>query len=195
MTTARRALFWICILSGCKTATHSAEAEVTAGALDAGSGGRARATAIAVDASPAPDDTVLPAANPELVTRARHLLEAIAQDDATLAGDILFPRDGWLATRDVEDPGKDWDRHVATPFRRQMHTLSRRHRDLSRAQVVSLELGGAVTQTSMRHRGWRKGLWTVSDSRLTFVADGHTQVLSIREMVAWRGAWYVTRLR
>jgi hypothetical protein len=35
----------------------------------------------------------------------------------------------------------------------------------------------------------------VHESRLTFVVDGHTRSLSIREMTAWRGAWYVTRLR
>jgi hypothetical protein len=29
---------------------------------------------------------------------------------------------------------------------------------------------------------------------LTFVVDGRTHAMSIREMTAWRGAWYVTRL-
>ena len=27
------------------------------------------------------------------------------------------------------------------------------------------------------------------------VVDGKTRTLSIREMTAWRGAWYVTRLK
>jgi hypothetical protein len=35
----------------------------------------------------------------------------------------------------------------------------------------------------------------VRDSRLTFVVDGRTKTLTIREMTAWRGAWYITRLR
>lgn len=147
------------------------------------------------DASAPPDDAVLPEPSEELKVRARHLLEAIESDDATLAGDILFPRDGWLATRDAPDPGKDWETHVATPFRKAVHRLSRRERDLHHVQAVSLELGGEIEQTMPRRHGWKKALWTVSGSRLTFVTEGHTRTVPIREMVAWRGAWYVTRLR
>ena len=143
----------------------------------------------------APDDAVFPEPNEELRVRARHLLEAIASDDATLAGDILFPRDGWLATHDAPDPGKDWEAHVAAPFRKAVRALSRRNRDLHHVQAVSLELGGEFEQTTPRRHGWRKPLWTVSGSRLTFVSDGQTRTVPIREMVAWRGAWYVTRLR
>jgi hypothetical protein len=152
-------------------------------------------TALAIDASPPPDDAVLPATSEEVTTRARHLLEAMVQDDATLASDIVFPRDGWLATRDAEDPGKDWDSHVAVPFRKALHAFSRRHRDLSHAILVSFELGGAPAQATPHSRAWKKPLWTVTASRLTFIADGHTRVVSIREMVAWRGAWYVTKLK
>ncbi len=134
-----------------------------------------------------------PAASEELVGRARHLLEAIARDDGTLANDILFPRDGWVATRDSQDPGKDWDSHAAEPFRRAVHVLAHRHRDLGHAEVVSLELGQALVQSTPRRHGWKVPLWTVAGSHLTFVVDGHTRVLPIREMAAWRGAWYVTR--
>jgi hypothetical protein len=193
VTTARRALLVVCMLGGCKAGPHAQGPDAGTQAPDAGPEVHA-ASAPHPDASPPPDDTILPETGDELRARAGHLLEAIAQDDATLAGDILFPRNGWLASRDAPDPGKDWDSRLATPFRRAVHALSRRHRDLSHAQVVSIELGGAITQTTPRRRGWKKALWTVSGSRLTFLAEGHTRVVSIREMVAWRGAWYVTRL-
>jgi hypothetical protein len=147
------------------------------------------------DAFPPPEDTALPEPSDELKVRARHLLEAILSDDATLAGDILFPRDAWLATRDASDPGKDWEARVVAPFRKALRVLSRRQRDLNHIQAVSVELGGEFEQVTPRRHGWTKALWTVSGSRLTFVADGHTRTVSIREMVAWRGAWYVTRLR
>jgi hypothetical protein len=152
-------------------------------------------TALLVDAGLPPDDSVLPEPNDELKVRARHLLEAIVSDDATLAGDILFPRDGWLATHDAPDPGKDWEAHVAAPFRKAVRALSRRQRDFHHVQAVSLELGGEFEQTTPSRHGWKKALWTVGGSRLTFVSDGQTRTISIREMVAWRGAWYVTRLK
>jgi hypothetical protein len=163
--------------------------------VDAGGDAHAARMAVLIDAAPPPDDAILPPPSQDLSLRARHLLEAIAEDNDALASDILFPRDGWLMTRDATDPGKDWEAHVAMPFRRSVHALSRRHHDLDATQVVSLELGGAVVQATPRRHGWKKPMWTVSGSRLTFVIGGHTRTLSIREMAAWRGAWYVTRLR
>ena len=126
--------------------------------------------------------------------RAKHLLEAIAQDNVDLASDILFPRDGWTTTRDAADPGKEWEKRVARPFRKALHSLSRHHKDLDRAKFASLELGHSMTQASPKKRGWQKPLWIVTGSRLTFVVDGRTRTLPVREMTAWRGAWYVTRL-
>jgi hypothetical protein len=183
------------LAAGCRGRTVDKSSDSNGGSVEVtepdGEGG----AALSAEASAPPDDAVLPEPNEELKVRARHLLEAIESDDAALAGDILFPRDGWLATHDSPDPGKDWEAHVAMPFRKAVRSLSRRERDLYHVQAVSLELGGEFEQTMPRRHGWKKPLWTVSGSRLTFVADGHTRTVPIREMVAWRGAWYVTRLR
>ncbi len=169
------------------------------GAADAGPPASDSATVTAattIDAAPPADDAVPPDSSDELTTRVKHLLEAIAKDDAGLAADIRFPRDGWLATRDASDPGKDWEKQVAGPFRRAVHRLSRRHqKELDRAQFVTIEIGRAVTQVLPKKHGWKKPLWTTHESRITFVVDGRTRTLAVREMTAWRGAWYVTRLR
>jgi hypothetical protein len=175
---------------GTQTAGEAADASPAGAAVPAG----ASASATPAAAS-APDDAAPPVTGQELTGRVRHLLEAIGRDDAALASDILFPRDGWVATRDALDPGKDWDHHVAAPFRKAVHAFGRHHPGLDRAQVASIDLGAAVTQATPRRRGWKKPLWTVLGSRVTFLVDGHTRTLSIREMTSWRGAWYVTRLR
>ena len=191
------AVLLTCIASGaasCK-ARPAQEHSDSGSAVASNAAGDRETGAPPFDAAPPPDDTALPEPSDELKIRARHLLEAIASDDATLAGDILFPRDGWLATRDAPDPGKDWEARVAAPFRKAVRILSRREYDLRHIQAVSLELGGEFEQVVPRRHGWTKPLWSVNGSRLTFVADGHTRTVSIREMVAWRGAWYVTRLR
>jgi len=184
----------VCALGACKAGPLGRAADAGAETADAGRPLGGEPAALVVDASSPPDDTVLPSTGDELVGRAGHLLEAISRDDATLANDILFPRDGWLLTREALDPGKDWESRVATPFRKGVHSLWRQHRAIEHAQVVSMVLGGAIRQTTPRKHGWKKPLWTASDSRLTFVADGRTRVVTIHEMVAWRGAWYVTRL-
>jgi hypothetical protein len=147
------------------------------------------------EAAAQPADDQLPTSVEGMDLRARHMLEAIAGDNAVLANDIIFPRDAWMATRDASDPGKDWDRRVATPFRKAVHVLSRHNAGLARAQSVTLELGTAISQDSPRPHGWKKALWTVHGSRITFVVDGQARTLPVRELTAWRGQWYVTLLR
>jgi hypothetical protein len=171
---------------------EAAAARDARGAADGGDAGR-----VVGAAAPQPQDEGRPPpSSEELTARARHLVEAIAHDDATLASDIMFPRDAWLATRDAADPGKDWSRRVVAPFRKGVHALARRGSgSQGRAQLVSFELGHAVVQAVPKRRGWKKPLWTVRGSRLTYSVGGRSRVVFIREMTAWRGAWYVTRLR
>jgi hypothetical protein len=195
------AAFAIGIASVAGCSRLRAGAGLDGGAADAGpAAGDASAEASAPDAAGAAgaagpaDDALAPTSSEELTLRAKHLLEAIAQDNADLASDIVFPRDGWLATREAADPGKDWEKHVARGFRHTVHALSRRHKDFDRAQFASLELGHSMTQVTVKKHGWQKPLWTVTGSRLTFVVDGRTRTLPVRELTAWRGAWYVTRL-
>ncbi len=184
-----------CAAGGCK-ARHDPAAAVDAAITDA-----AHATDAAEEAAgrsaeaPTPADDLLPVASDGLSVRARHLLEAIAGDEAALASDILFPRDGWTATRDAADPGKDWERVVAAPFRRAIHATSRRHENFGRAQSVTLELGTSIAQVTPRPHAWKKAVWIARGSHLVFVLDGRTRTLPVRELVAWRGEWYVTRLR
>ena len=190
---AAAAMVLVGALGGCKS---SSAHEAVDAAMEAGAALvlRDAAAAVAADAAPA-DDLVPQSSAEELATRGRHLLEAVAHDDTDLAVDILFPRDGWLAVRDAADPGKDWDHTVQTPFRKALHALSKHHRNQAHAQFVSLELGHDMVQATPKKHGWKKPLWTVHGARLTFTSDGHTRTVLIHEMTAWRGAWYVTRLR
>jgi hypothetical protein len=196
---AAAALVVACAVAGCKHASSggtAADAALVDAGGDAGEAGAAPSSSASLGLGGAPPDDAIPAtSSDDLTARARHLFEALGKDDPDLAGDIVFPRDAWLGTRDAEEPGKDWDKRVESPFRKSIHALSRRHEGLARAQFVSIELGHAVVQATPRRHGWKKALWSVHGSQLTYVVDGHTRTLSIREMTAWRGAWYVTRLR
>jgi hypothetical protein len=182
--------FVLVAASGCKGA-RATSSTVDAGPTDGASTFSEAAAPGWADAAPA-DDTIPATSSDELTARARHLLEAITKDDADLATDIIFPRAAWLGLRDAADPAREWDKRVDRPFRRALHALSRHAEG---AQFVSLELGRAVVQETVKRHGWKKALWSVHGSRLTYIVDGHTRTLSIREMTAWRGAWYVTRLR
>jgi len=180
-------------LCGCKGSRGGTGAD--AGDAASGDVHEARNVGVPIDAGAPPDDSIPATSSDELTARARHLLEALGKGDPVLASDIVFPRDGWLALRDEADPGRDWSKRMDGPFEKAVRAVARHHRELDRAQFVSIDLGHAVVQATPRRHGWKKPLWTVHGSRLTYAVDGHTRTVAIREMTAWRGAWYVTRLR
>ena len=180
--------------SGCsdKTAASSIDASALANSGDAGDAGTMDGGA---DGG-ALDDTAMPAATSEdLQSRMRHLLEAIAQNNPDLAGDAVFPRDAYIASRDVADPQKAWDKKVSSTFRRAVERTHKRTTGAEHAKFVAFELGHSVVQLTPKKKDFKKPLWRVKHSKLTFVIDGKSRHLDIAEMTAWRGAWYVTRLR
>lgn len=179
--------------SGCSGKSAPATSDATAvlqAQLDAG---EHRATA--PDAT-VYDDSAMPASSGEdLDNRMAHLLEAIAQNNPDLAADALFPRDAYVALKDVPDPQKVWEKRVSTPFRRNVERMHKRMKGIERARFVSFEIGRAIVQVSPKKREFKKPLWRVKHSKLSFTIDGKPRQIDIAEMTAWRGAWYVTRLR
>lgn len=141
------------------------------------------------------DDLVMPQApSEELTTRMRHLLEAISQNNPDLASDMAFPRDAFIATRDAADPQKAWEKKQAGAFRRAVERSHKRTKGIENAKYVGFELGHSLVQAPPKKHEWKRPLWKVKHSKLTFTIDGKVKHLEIAEMTAWRGAWYVTRL-
>ncbi len=164
--------------------------------LDASDGGNGLAEEADAGDGNGYEDTAMPASSGEdLQNRMRHLLEAISQNNADLASDALFPRDAYVAVRDSADPRKAWDKKVSGGFRRSVERMHKRIKGAQRARFVSFELGHSVVQITPKKRDFKKPLWRVKHSKLTFTIDGKLRHLDIAEMTAWRGAWYVTRLR
>lgn len=142
------------------------------------------------------EDTAIPASSgQDLDARMRHLLEAISQNNPDLASDALFPRDAYMLVRDSTDPGKAWEKRVSNGFSRSVERSHKRMKGIERARFVSFDLGRSIVQITPKKKDFKKPLWRVKHSKLTFTIDGKTRHLDIAEMTAWRGAWYVTRLR
>jgi len=140
------------------------------------------------------DDALPPVASAEMTTRAKHLLEAVQKDDATLATDIVFPRDAYLAVKDAVDPGKQWDTQVRGLFQKQVHALHRKTKGIERAVFTSFELGQS-SEALPKKKDLRRMLWRTKRSRVAFTVDGKPSHFDIVEMTGWRGSWYVTKLK
>jgi hypothetical protein len=174
-----------------RDAGPGARAPIDAGVTDGG----VTTTSTASDGG-ATDEGALPAeTSDELTLRARHLFEAIVQDNPDLGSDLLFPRDACAAARDATDPLKVWDTKLSSSFRHGVHSLHKRTKGIERALFVSFEIGRTVTQEAPRKHEWKEPLWVVHHARIDFTLDGRDLHFDIAELTSWRGAWYVTRLR
>jgi hypothetical protein len=179
-------------MSACtpKTTGDADDGGAEAGSLE---GGTLEGGARALDAG-ALDDQQPPPSSDELGARMKHLVEAIAQDNPDLAKDLLYPRDAFKELKDAKDPGKLWDKKVDGAFKRTVHRLHKRLKG-GAPTFSSFALGPGVELAKVKKSDLKKPAWRVKHSKVTFMADGKTHTIEIAEMTAYRGSWYVTKLR
>ena len=147
-----------------------------------------------VDAALAQDDeTAVPMTNEELVTRSKHLVEAIAGDNAELAIDFLLSKDAYAQFYAEKDATRAWERHMKKAFARTIHKLHQR-RHSEGARFVRFELGTRLVKSSVGKGKSKRQVWHSRGSKIYFTLDGKQRHIAIREMIAWRGAWYIARL-
>jgi hypothetical protein len=182
-------------LVGCGGCDEVATRTDAAVSLDAHAIVEASVSAAHVDADVSASFDDLPDAGPaDLDLRGKHLLEAIAQNDAALAADIILPREAWMAVRDAQDPGGLYDVKFKTSFASQIARANRHEKGVDHAVFVSFELGPNPVRVTPKKHEWKEALWHVSRSTLTFTIDGRVHRIEIAEMIAWRGNWYVSHL-
>ncbi len=181
--------------SGCDDTTTSttppkpdAQTVVKDAALDA-----PPATIDAAAAAASFDD--FPDAGSDLDLRARHLLEAIAQNDASLAADIVLPREAFIAARDAQDPATLYDGKFKNTFAAHIARIHRHEKGIEQAVFVSFSLGQNPQRAVPRKHDWKEPVWRATRSTLTFTIDGRVRRIEIPEMIAWRGNWYVAHLK
>ncbi len=177
---------------GCDTTTTSTtatkDAQIPDAKIDA-----------SISASPAQDaaasfEDFPDASSNDLDTRARHLLEAICQNDPTLAADIVLPREAFIAARDTQDPAALYDGKFKNTFAAQLAHVHRREKGIEQAVFVSFTLGQNPQRAVPKRHDWKESVWRVPHSTLTFTVDGLVRRIDIAEMIAWRGNWYVAHL-
>ena len=185
-------------LTGCSSCNEAAATHGHADATPAkDAASKADASARVVDAAPAQSSfDELPDAGPgDLDKRAKHLLEAIAQNDLSLAADIILPREAYLAARDAQDPAALYESKFKSGLANHVARIRRHEKGIENAVFVSFELGKDTSRVEPHKHEWNQPLWRATRSTLTYTIDGRVRRVEIAEMVAWRGSWYVAKLR
>jgi hypothetical protein len=184
-------------LSGCNSCSDSNQASVR---VDAGA---------PKDAAPIKDATIeAEAAAPQasfedfpdggtadLDVRGKHLLEAIEQNDPSLAADIIIPREAYLAARDVQDPAALYESKLKTSIAAHIAHIHKKEKGIENAVYVSFDIGQSTSRVVPKKHEWKEPLWHATRSTLTFTIEGRVHRVEIAEMIAWRGNWYIAKLK
>jgi hypothetical protein len=193
----RYAALALVLLAGCRACSSEAPApEAHDAAADAANDGATPEASVPAEAGAGTSFDDLPDAGPaDLELRGKHLLQAISENDLSLAADIVLPREAYVTARDAQDPGGGYEPRFKAALSSQIARIRRREKGVDRAVFVSLDLGGAPARVEPRKREWKAPVWRVAHSKLTFTVDGRVRRVDVAEMIAWRGNWYVTKLR
>lgn len=132
--------------------------------------------------------------NDALAKRMIHIVEAMAQDNPELAKDLLVPRQAFGALYDSKDATGAWDHKVKPGFERAIKQSRKGVRNPSTLKFVSFELGN-VDSVSPKKKSWKYTIYRATKSVLTVSAGEKTRRIHISEMIGYRGAWYVVRMR
>jgi len=131
----------------------------------------------------------------DLDVRGKHLLEAIAQNDPSLAADIVLPREAYIAARDAQDPAALYESKFKTNIATHISRIHKKEKGVENAVYVSFDIGQSTSRAVPKRHEWKEPLWHATRSTLTFTIEGRVHRVEIAEMVAWRGNWYVAKLR
>lgn len=137
-----------------------------------------------------------PAPVDELQARAKKLFEAIQKDEPDLAMALFYPRDPYLAMKDVKDPGALWDKNVKE-YKAHIHSYHKRlGKKSAEAEFESLELNTksqvyVAPKKELNKTGYNK----VTKSKLKYKLKGKTRSMDVATMIDQDGKWYVVHLR
>jgi len=129
--------------------------------------------------------------------RIKLLVQAIRDDDPSLALPAFFPVIAYRQVKDVAKPDRDWKLRLVAAFERNVHEY---HRELGAAAKTAELSAVEVPEDKARwmkpgSEGNRIGYYRVLRSRLRLsLADGKTKEFEITSLISWRGEWYVVHL-
>jgi hypothetical protein len=132
----------------------------------------------------------------DLQARAKKLFEAIQKDEPDLAMDLFFPRDPYIAMKDVKDPAASWDK-LAKDYKARLHTFHKAlGRKASDAEFDTLELNTkSQVYVAPKKELNKTGYNRVTKSKLRYKLKGKPRSFEIAMMIDSDGKWYVLHVK
>lgn len=169
------------------------------GAGEASSSTRASESSLAAGAAGAeagPLDAAPPTPVDDLQDRAKKLFEAIQKDEPELAMAFFFPRETYVANKDVKNPGAAWDK-LQRAYKLAIHAHHKKlGKKAAEADFEGLELNPKTQiYVAPKKEANKVGYNKVTKSKLKYKVGGKSKTLDIGVMIDNESKWYVTLLK
>lgn len=165
------------------------------GSAEASSSARASESSLAAgDAGPV--DAAPPTPVDDLQDRAKKLFEAIQKDEPELAMALFFPRETYVANKDVKDPGAAWDK-LQKAYKLAIHAHHKKlGKKAAEAEFEGLELNPKTQiYVAPKKEANKVGYNKVTKSKLKYKVGGKSKTLDVGVMIDNESKWYVTLLK
>ena len=179
-----------CLLTACTKGAPPASlldsgAPASSSSVDPAADGGALTQPLDSGAPPAPVD--------ELQARAKKLFEAIQKDEPEIAMAMFFPREPFLALKDVKDPSAYWDKLVKE-YKAHIHSYHKKlGKKAAEAEFEALELNAKTQVYVAPKKEFNKtGYNKVTKSKLKYKLKGKSKTLDVATMIDSESKWYVT---
>jgi hypothetical protein len=152
-------------------------------------------SALAVAGTPSdPENRSKPQlASSDLSERAQHLFEAIAQNEPALGDDFFFPRDPFIALKDVRDPAR-YHTELLAVYHRDIRELHASRKGWTGATFASFELGTPPTWVAPGKEYNKIGYYRTFRGKLRYRIGERSTEIDVSTIISWDGRWYVTHL-
>jgi hypothetical protein len=125
--------------------------------------------------------------------KVRRLWDAIVKGDPALATGVFFPREPFLQIKNMQDPGRYYDK-LRARFDQDIRALHEQTPDLDRATFERFELARRGGYVRVREEGNLLPYWASRHSRLFYRVGKQVRSLDVRVLIAWQDVWYVIHL-
>jgi len=179
------------------TAPAAATATATARAPAPSAEPSAQPVASAEPAAPPPivaDNKVEPTEGPELIERAKALLEAIAGDEPARGDSFWFPKEPFIPLKDVKEPGKYWTQLHRT-YGTDIHALHKKRKSWDKVEFVGFDGWSHPKWVKPGDEANKIGYHRAFHGKLRYKVDGEPGEIDVHTIITWQGRWYCTHLR
>lgn len=125
-------------------------------------------------------------------TAPQRLVDAITNNNSDAVLDLFFPKEPFLALKDIPDAGQYYDKLIIS-YRDDIHALNKQLSNQASWKIKKFEPGFCKWKEPGSEYN-KISYWSCYRSKIVLMSENKTKAISVRVIINWGKNWYVTHL-